>query len=114
MSAESLHRLEPAIRALGHLAKAFSHLPTTDVEVRTVYRHDAFRAAVVISVHEGLADFEAWREALGILPEDVKHALLPTAASLRAETEWGGVWIEVHGYGPLPVTAPESAEAVAS
>lgn len=114
MSAESLHRLEPAIRTLGHLATAFSHLPATDMAVKTVYESDEFRPAVVISLHDGLTDFEAWREVLGIRPEDVKHRLLTMAVSLAAATEWGGVWIEVHGYGPLPVTETQPAQASAA
>ncbi|MET8534749.1 hypothetical protein ABZV67_23210 [Streptomyces sp. NPDC005065] len=114
MSAESLHRLEPALRILAQMAGPFGSLPTTDVAVHTTYRPDEFGAVIVISLHDGLTDFEAWREALEIAPDDVRLSLLPTAASLRAETEWGGVWIEVHGYGPLPETAPESGKTVAA
>ncbi|MGW0559953.1 hypothetical protein ACWDZ4_04805 [Streptomyces sp. NPDC003016] len=91
MSAENLSRLESAVHTLAEMSGGFGYLPVTDVMVRTTYRPDEFGPVIVISVHEGLADFEAWREALGILPEDVTHALLPTAASLRAETEWDGV-----------------------
>ncbi|MFC4611502.1 hypothetical protein ACFO9E_27480 [Streptomyces maoxianensis] len=114
MSAENLHRLEPALRILAQMAGPFGFLPTTDVAVRTTYRPDEFGAVIVISVHDGLADFEAWREALGIRPEDVTFSLLPSVASLRAQTEWGGAWIEVHGYGPLPTNASEPAKAVAA
>ncbi|WP_267242856.1 hypothetical protein [Streptomyces sp. PR69] len=116
MSIGELSRLACAVDVLAGMSGPFGHLPVTDVTVGTTYRPDAYGPVIVISVHEGLADFEAWREALGIRPEDVTHRLLPNCASLTAEAEWGGVWIELHGYGPLPATAPAPApvgEAVA-
>ncbi|MFD8545789.1 hypothetical protein [Streptomyces sp. NPDC059649] len=116
MSAESLTRLVPAISTLDRLADTFGHLPATDMSVHTAYdpqlRRD--RAAVVISVHDGLSDFELWREALGIRPEAVTYRLLPTGESLTAETEWDGTWVEVHGYGPPPVTDALTMKAVAA
>lgn len=114
MSADSLHRLATATLALGRMAEVFGYLPVTDVSVQTIYRDGQFGPAVVISVHDGLTDFEAWREALGIDTDDVKLSLLASAAALRAEAQWCGTWIEVHGYGPLPLTPEQQAGAVAA
>ncbi|NEA57977.1 hypothetical protein G3I60_28410 [Streptomyces sp. SID13666] len=104
---ETLGQLQPAIRTLGRLCEvgAFASLPATDVQVKTTYADGGMRPVVVVSAHEGLSDFEAWREILGIRPEDVFYRELSTSAVLLAQTLWDGVRVEIHAYGSMPVSS---------
>ncbi|MYR28642.1 MULTISPECIES: hypothetical protein [unclassified Streptomyces] len=53
---------------------------------------------VKVSVHDGFAAFEEWREALALDPVAVSWLGFGTGASLHASTTVDGVTVEVIGY----------------
>ncbi|MFJ9101378.1 hypothetical protein ACIRJM_23255 [Streptomyces sp. NPDC102405] len=69
---------------------------------------------VSVHLYGGHADFEAWREALGIAPEDVAFRVRGNGGtSMSADAEFSGVTIALLGYGdPLP-ESPMALKAVA-
>ena len=69
---------------------------------------------IAVHLHGGFADFEAWREALGIPTGEVTlHNRAASAATMRAETEFAGVPLTLVGYSS-PVARPvASLKAVA-
>jgi len=61
---------------------------------------------VSIHLYGGLADFEAWREALGIPTVEVSFHVRPSGVTMRADTEFAGVLVALVGYsGPVPADA---------
>lgn len=61
---------------------------------------------VSVHLHGGLADFEAWREALGIPVEEVAFHVRSGGTTMRADTEFAGVLVALVGYsGPVPADA---------
>jgi hypothetical protein len=61
---------------------------------------------VSVHLHGGLADFEAWREALGIPTEEVSFHVRSSGVTMRADTEFAGVLVALVGYsGPVPADA---------
>lgn len=60
-------------------------------------------AGVSVHLHGGLADFEAWREALHIPVEEVSFHVRAGGTTMRADTEFAGVVVALVGYsGPVP------------
>lgn len=60
-----------------------------------------------VHLHDGLGDFEAWREALGIPVDEVVFRVGPHSTVMRADTTFAGVRVTVVGYSsPIAATAP--------
>ncbi|GHD70499.1 hypothetical protein GCM10010317_077900 [Streptomyces mirabilis] len=64
-------------------------------------------SGVSVHLHGGFADFEAWREALGIATDEVSfHVRSGNGSTMRAETEFASVLVAIVGYsGPVPAPA---------
>jgi hypothetical protein len=70
-------------------------------------------AGVSVHLHGGLADFEAWREALVIGVEEVSFHPRADGTTMRADTEFAGVTVALVAYSS-PVPAPVALTAVAA
>ncbi|GAA5004319.1 hypothetical protein [Kitasatospora paranensis] len=88
----------PAARAVLALLTEFTNLPATGIELREALPSQGVPWAVRVSLHSDLADFEQWREALAILPEDVDQYGSGTLAWLKATADYAGIPIEVIAY----------------
>lgn len=95
----TLDDLAVPLRALRLLAADFGHLPAPTVRVSPIYPD-----RLELSLHSGLPGFEAWREALGIAPEDVNHWLQDDGRTqvLRTTVAYAGAELELIGYGDIP------------
>ncbi|MPY61514.1 hypothetical protein [Streptomyces spongiae] len=105
----TLDDLSVSLRALRLLAADFGHLPAPMVDVSTVYP-DRLRLAF----HYGLADFEAWREALGIAVDAVDHGTQGVGGRtrvLRVSVEYVGALVDLVAYADMPDPAPSGAAA---
>jgi hypothetical protein len=97
VSSSSLTIQQPAFEALAAIFRSFPTLPSGTIQLS-----DVFSRRVSISLHDDLADFEAWREALDIAPDDVERIELPSQALvLRVEGQFAGIEVVLHGYAPL-------------
>ncbi|MDX3226081.1 hypothetical protein [Streptomyces sp. ME19-01-6] len=94
------------LRTLRLLAADFGHLPAPTVSVSPIYPD-----RLELSLHSGLPGFEAWREALGVAPEDVNYHVQGDGRTrvLRTITTYEGAELELVGYGDVP--APVLVEA---
>ncbi|MCI3276273.1 hypothetical protein [Streptomyces cylindrosporus] len=106
----TLDDLSVPLRALRLLAVDFGHLPAPAVRVTTIWPD-----RLELDFHEDLAGFEAWRDALGIVPDAVTHDTQSGGRTrvLRTTTEYAGATLELVGYGHIPTPAPAVAGAVA-
>lgn len=79
------------------LAADHPDLPAPDVQVSPIYPE-----RLVLSVHDSLGSFEAWREALGIDPDTIERKLQSsdTTVVLKASTTIADASVELVGYGP--------------
>ncbi|MFI5548840.1 hypothetical protein [Streptomyces sp. NPDC051738] len=105
----TLDDLSMPLRALRLLAADFGHLPAPMLDVSTIFP-DRLR----LSFHYGLADFEAWREALGIAPDAVEHGTQgPDDGTrvLKASAEYAGAVLELVAYADITDPAPTGASA---
>ena len=97
MAAGTLGSQKRAVDAAATISRVFPHLPAAVIQVSGVYPD-----RVNISLHDDLADFEAWRAALGILPEWVgQSGLTDTSQSLTGTGRFAGVEVVLTGYAPL-------------
>lgn len=98
--------LATSVAAVNALIAKHPLLPADEITPST--------AGVSVHLHGGLADFEAWREALGIPIEEVSFHPRPGGTSMRAETEFASVTVALIGYsGPTPAPI-EMLKAVAA
>ncbi|QHY97260.1 hypothetical protein SSPS47_19315 [Streptomyces sp. S4.7] len=83
------------LRVLRLLHADFGHLPTPTVDLSGIYP-----GRLTLRLHEGLGDFETWREALAIPPESVTHSVHSGGhtRSLTASIAYGGADVHLHGY----------------
>ncbi|MGA6159302.1 hypothetical protein ACPEIC_38845 [Stenotrophomonas sp. NPDC087984] len=95
----TLDDLAVPMRALRLLAADFGHLPAPTVSVSPIYPK-----RLELSLHSGLPGFEAWREALGIAPEEVDHHVHDggRTRALCATVTYAGAVLELVGYGDVP------------
>ncbi|MFD7403002.1 hypothetical protein ACFV7R_10080 [Streptomyces sp. NPDC059866] len=96
------------LQALRLLATDFGHLPAPDVDVTPIYPN-----RLRLSFHRGLAEFEAWREALGIAPDAVRHGTQSGGHTrvLRADAQCADAGLELVAYADIPAPAPAGAVA---
>ncbi|MDT0417825.1 hypothetical protein RM574_20295 [Streptomyces sp. DSM 41982] len=107
MSGIRLKDLSAALGALQLLTLNHPELPAPCADVSTVFP-DRLRLAF----HESLADFEAWREALGVASEAVELRLWGRASgSLRGSVAYAGATVELIGFLQLATLEEPSEEA---
>ncbi|MEU5200724.1 hypothetical protein AB0G86_42900 [Streptomyces scabiei] len=97
------------LRALRLLVTDFGYLPAPTVRVSPI-----FPDRLELSLHSGLPDFEAWREALGIAADSVTCHVQSDGQTrvLRTVAAYAGAELELVGYGD--VDAPVLVEAGAA
>jgi hypothetical protein len=109
----NLDSLAAPLRVLRLLAVDFGHLPAPDVQVSPIYPD-----RLELRLHDDLNGFEAWREALGIAPDDVVYREQSNGRTrvLKASTVYAGAEVVLFGYGnvtalaaPAPVPAGGAA-----
>ncbi|MEW1724388.1 hypothetical protein [Streptomyces sp. NPDC093109] len=83
------------LTAVRLLLADFPHLPAVDIRVSTIYPQ-----RLELALHDNLAAFEAWREALGIAPDAVACAELPSVVQLEVLTVFAGATVRLCGYAP--------------
>lgn len=112
MSAETLtlDGLAVALRVLRLLAVDFGHLPAPDVAVSTV-----FPDQLALTFHNNLTAFEAWRDALGIRPDDVVYREQSSGRTrvLLASADYAGATLELTGFGDVDTPAPAATGGAA-
>lgn len=98
----TLDDLAVPLRALRLLAADFGHLPAPGVRLSTIYLN-----RVELEFFDDLAEFEAWREALGAGPEDVNYRVQGGGRTrvLRTTVAYAGAELELIGYGDIPAPA---------
>ena len=59
-------------------------------------------------VHDDLSGFETWRDALGIVPDDVDYHEQSDGRTrvLKASAAYAGAVLELIGYGDVPAPVP--------
>jgi len=62
------------------------------------------KTGIKVNLHEGLGDFEAWREALSVPVDDIDFAVSSHNTVLRIDTVFAGVRLEIVGYSD-PIAA---------
>ena len=104
----TLDDLSVPLQALRLLATDFWHLPAPEVDVTSIYPN-----RLKLRFHRDLADFEAWREALGIAPNAVRHGTQEGGHTrvLRADTQCAGAELELVAYADIPAPAQVQAAA---
>lgn len=104
----TLDGLAVPLRALRMLAVDFGHLPAPCVQVSTVYPD-----RLELSFHDDLAGFEAWREALGIVPDAVAHGTQGDGRTrvLKATADFVGAVLELTGFAQITDPAPSELAA---
>ncbi|QCX81165.1 hypothetical protein C9F11_37910 [Streptomyces sp. YIM 121038] len=77
------------------LALDHPDLPAADVQISPIYPD-----RLTLSIHNNLSAFEAWREALGLDPAEVKHKLQSgdTTTVLIAVGQVADATVELVGY----------------
>ncbi|MGW0945194.1 hypothetical protein ACWD4O_21950 [Streptomyces sp. NPDC002623] len=113
MSAETLtlDGLAVPLRALRLLAVDFGHLPAPVLSVSSIYPE-----RLELSLHRGgLPGFEAWREALGVAPDDVDFHVQGDGRTgvLCTLTAYAGAELELVGYGDVDIPASAAAGGAA-
>jgi hypothetical protein len=104
----ALDDLAGPLRALRLLAADFGHLVAPSVEVSTIYPD-----RLKLTFYDDLSGFEAWREALGIAPDDVGYHEQSDGRTrvLNASADHAGASLDLVGYGHIPAPAPVQAAA---
>ncbi|QNP70832.1 hypothetical protein IAG44_16250 [Streptomyces roseirectus] len=95
----TLDGLAAPLRAVRMLALDYAHLPAPTIGVSAIYPE-----RLELSLHRSPADFEAWREVLGIAPDGVTYREFDGYVSMSVFTEYAGAELELVGYADLPHT----------
>ncbi|GGU94402.1 hypothetical protein GCM10010260_31830 [Streptomyces filipinensis] len=104
----TLDDLAVPLRALRLLAADFGHLAAPTVGVSTIWPD-----RLELSFHGDLADFEAWRDALGIAPDAVTHSAQSEGRTrvLLAFGQYTGAMVKLVAYADVPAPALVGAAA---
>ncbi|MFF4573659.1 hypothetical protein [Streptomyces sp. NPDC001410] len=99
----TLDDLAVVLRALRLLAVDFGHLPAPDVQVSTIYPH-----RLELRFHDNLPGFEAWRESVGVAPDDVVYREQSDGRTrvLKASADYAGAALELTGYFDVQAAVP--------
>ncbi|WP_338671609.1 hypothetical protein V1460_01310 [Streptomyces sp. SCSIO 30461] len=106
MSAQTLADLSAPLVALRLLSTECGHLPAPSVAVSTVYPDQ-----LTLSFYDGHADFEAWREALAVPPDDVVHRVQGDGQTgvLDVHVAFAGARLRLISYADIPVSVAARA-----
>ncbi|MFF0729930.1 hypothetical protein [Streptomyces sp. NPDC004134] len=98
----TLDGLAVPLRVLRLLRVDFGHLPAPDVQVSPIYPN-----RLQLTFHNGLSDFESWREALAVAAEAVAYREQSDGRTrvLRAYGDYAGAEVELTGYGDVHAPA---------
>ncbi|MGW1287771.1 hypothetical protein ACWD4N_29785 [Streptomyces sp. NPDC002586] len=104
----TLDDLSVPLRALRLLAVDFGHLAAPALKVNTIWPE-----RLELSFHGDLADFEAWRDALGIASDAVEQRTQNGGRTrvLLASGEYAGAMLELVAFADVPAAAPAGAAA---
>ncbi|MEU9185936.1 hypothetical protein AB0D14_15555 [Streptomyces sp. NPDC048484] len=104
----TLDEVAVPLRALRLLATDFGHLPAPTVHVSTIYPE---RLELVF--YDDLAGFEAWREALGIVPDAVIYRVHNDGRTgvLRADADHAGATVLLTAYADVVAPVPVGGAA---
>jgi hypothetical protein len=92
----TLAGLSVPMRALRTLAAEYGDLPAPTVGVTTIYPE-----RLELSLHNGLGEFEVWRAALDIRPDQVEFGeQAGNTWTLKATAPYAGAEIRLIAYGP--------------
>ncbi|WP_328735705.1 hypothetical protein [Streptomyces bobili] len=92
----TLAGLSVPMRALRTLAAEYGDLPAPAVGVSTIYPE-----RLELSLHKGLGEFDVWRAALGIGPEQVEFGeQAGDVWTLQASALYAGAEVRLIAYGP--------------
>ncbi|MFG2529259.1 hypothetical protein [Streptomyces sp. NPDC048516] len=107
MNNQTMSDLAAPLRLLRLLATDFPDLPAMNVDVSTL-----FPDQLELVSHDGFGTFEAWRAAVGILPESVTYAEQSEGQTrvLRAATDYAGTRLSLIAYSANP--AHEDGESL--
>ncbi|MEU7178820.1 MULTISPECIES: hypothetical protein [Streptomyces] len=99
MSTLTMTDLAAPLRALRLIASDFPDLPALEARVSTVYPD-----RLDLSVYDDLSAFDAWRAALGILPESVTYGEQSGGRTrvLSAFAEYAGARLRLVGFSEAP------------
>ncbi|MFG2137289.1 hypothetical protein [Streptomyces sp. NPDC048650] len=99
MNTQTMNDLAAPLRLLRLLATDFPDLPAMNVDVSTL-----FPDRLELVSHDDFGTFEAWRAAVGILPESVTYAEQSAGRTrvLRAATDYAGVRLSLIAYSANP------------
>ncbi|WP_421108267.1 hypothetical protein [Streptomyces sp. NEAU-S77] len=102
----TLDNLAVPLRVLRLLTADFGHLPAPEIYVSTLYPD-----RLELRFHDDLSGFETWRDALGIVPDDVDYHEQSDGRTrvLKASVDYAGAVLELIGYGDVPVLVPVRA-----
>ncbi|MBP5938549.1 hypothetical protein [Streptomyces acidiscabies] len=102
----TLDGLSVPLRAVRLLALDYGHLPAPTIGMSAIYPD-----RLQLSLHDSPADFEVWREVLGIAPDCVAFKEYGAYVSMKACAEYVGAEVELVGYADVPAVAPVGAAA---
>ncbi|MFB6983969.1 hypothetical protein [Streptomyces scopuliridis] len=99
MNAQTMTDIAAPLAALRLLAADFPALPAAHVEVSTI-----FPERLSLSFHDDFAAFEAWRSALGILPDTVTYDEQSGGRTrvLTTSADYAGAHLRLIGYTTHP------------
>lgn len=99
MNNQTMNDLAAPLRLLRLPATDFPDLPAVNVDVSTI-----FPDQLELRSHDDFGTFEAWREAVGILPESVTYAEQSAGRTrvLRAATDYAGARLSLIAYSVNP------------
>ncbi|MER8155137.1 hypothetical protein [Streptomyces sp. NPDC094472] len=104
----TLDNLAVPLRVLRLLATDYGHLPAPEIYVSTIYPD-----RLELRFHDALANFETWRDTLGINPDHVVYREQGDGRTrvLKASSDYAGAVLELTGYGDIPATVPVGTAA---
>ncbi|MFE0460500.1 hypothetical protein ACFW1A_14770 [Kitasatospora sp. NPDC058965] len=81
-----------------------SGLPAPTLDLALMYSPEDDREVwgLRLGIHWGLSGFEKWRQALDIDPDTIADRTSGQLYTLRAETRFAGVRVELTGFHTLP------------
>ncbi|MFT9476327.1 hypothetical protein [Streptomyces sp. Mo3] len=99
----TLENLAVPLRVLRLLATDFGHLAAPEIYISTIYPD-----RLELRFHDDLSGFETWRDALGIVPDDVDYHEQSDGRTrvLKASAAYAGAVLELIGYGDVPAPVP--------
>ncbi|MFI1948806.1 hypothetical protein ACH46F_33775 [Streptomyces virginiae] len=108
MSGQSLREMQAPLLVLGVFAGHFWHLPAPTVSVSSVYPD-----RLDLDFFDAPADFEAWREALGIDPQLISEHVQRSGGNrvLTVDAEWGGAQLRLRSFALVPASVEERSRA---